>query len=70
LTSAEHNDGGQPAGPTAVDDRADARVVADQLRGHLDRVDELTNLGLPEHVEFYQRVHGELQSALTDIDSA
>lgn len=47
-----------------------ATAVAARLREHLDAVDALAGIDLSEHVDFYQRVHGDLQSALKDIDDA
>jgi hypothetical protein len=47
-----------------------AAAVAARLHEHLDAVGSLAGIELGEHVEFYQRVHGDLQGALKDIDDA
>ncbi len=46
--------------PALSAERIEARVAA------LDSADALS---LPEQVELYQRLHGELQSALAEIDN-
>jgi hypothetical protein len=47
-----------------------AAAVAARLHDHLDAVGSLAGIELGEHVDFYQRVHGDLQGALKDIDDA
>jgi hypothetical protein len=50
------------------DDPLEASAIAAQLAQHVSALDDLDTMALPAHVDFYQRVHTELQHALTDID--
>jgi hypothetical protein len=53
----------------ATADRSGAAHVAAGLREHLDALGSL-DLELTDHVGFYQHVHDELRTALSDIDDA
>lgn len=73
MTSNEHGEA-PPTGGTEqtaeLAEQAAAHAVATRLRGHLDQLEDVSNSELADHVSFYQRVHSELQGALTDIDDA
>jgi hypothetical protein len=48
----------------------EARAIAAELQTYSDELTQLDTAELSEHVEYYQRAHGHLQRALTDIDHA
>lgn len=42
--------------------------VEDRVRGQLAELEDIDDRPLSEHAERYDRIHTQLQAALTDID--
>lgn len=58
------------SGASTVLDDAAQQVPDSPIQGALAELDALAALPVAEHPAVYQRVHAELQSALSDIDDA
>ena len=63
--SVNDNATGEPATPPRSADAAIERITQE-----LAVLESIAERPLPEHADAYQQIHGALQQALADIDSA
>ena len=66
----ESSAGPTPAAPPTSTAAPTAIAPGDAVTTLLAGLDELDRRPLTEHVEVYEQVHGRLQAALREIDSA